>query len=352
MKVLEMLTTHPAEGTEKLVIASRELTVENTTYCGANCIMCPRDEYQYKWQHMPMELFKNVMRQGVELGITSLDICGFGDPLMDPTIEEKLKFVKETYPHVHIYTASTAHLLTEKRLDAVCRSLDTLKISNYGFSKESYESVHAGTVKFETVWKNVHNLLARPRSDRPYVILSFLIFPENEHEIEPWKAYWKDRADEIMVWQPHNYGGSLRGEKRAHQSEARVEHKSPRSCGRPFRGDPFVRVNGDVSVCCFDFNHKLVVGNLYKQTLYNILAGEALAKVKNVHEKRTFDGCGLLCTNCDQIYDRNDALVYSNNASRHVDQPTTHPDHIVRLVEMSDLPLLGESKPKVGLPLT
>jgi len=113
-----------------------------------------------------------------------------------------------------------------------------------------------------------------------------------------------------------------------------------------------VRVNGDVSVCCFDFNHKLVVGNLYKQSLYDILAGEALAKVKNVHKLRAFEGCGLLCTNCDQIYDRKDALVYSNNASRKVDQPTTHPDHIVRLVEMSDLPLMGDSKPNVSLPMT
>jgi Iron-sulfur cluster-binding domain len=315
------------------VIASGELTVENTTYCGAHCVMCPRDEYQYKWSHMAFELFQDVIRQGVELGLKSLDICGFGDPLMDPGLGKKLAFVKETYPDIRIYTSTTAHLLARERLEWVCEYLDTLKISNYGFSKASYEAIHGGTVKFETVWENVHNLLARPRGRRPYVMLSFLVFPENRHEIEDWKAYWHGRADEIMVWLPHNYGGAQQISDRAYLTEARVEHEAPRSCGRPVRGNPFIRFNGDVSVCCFDFNHKLVVGNLQRTPLLQILGGPKLGRVKDVHERLAFDGCGLLCEGCDQIFDRSDALLYSSTGKRKVDQPTTHPDHVVRLVQ-------------------
>ena len=328
-----MLRYEETSGARKAVLASGELTVENTTYCGAHCVMCPRDEYQHKWQHMTLELFRSVIQQGVELGFTSLDICGFGDPLMDPGLESKLSYVKETYPHIRIYTSTTAHLLAGKRLEWVCRYLDTLKISNYGFSKASYEAIHAGTVKFEGVWENIHNLLARPRNDRPYVMLSFLVFPENRHEIDAWKAYWQGRADEIMVWLPHNYGGASEIADRAHLSQARLEGTAPRSCGRPVRGNPFVRFNGDVSVCCFDFNHKLVVGNLNRTPLVDILAGPRLAHVKDVHERRAFKGCGLLCDGCDQIFDRTDALIYSSNQNRKVDQPTTHPDHVVRLVD-------------------
>lgn len=328
-----MLRYEETPGGTKPVIVSSELTVENTTYCGAHCVMCPRDEYQYKWQHMPMGLFQRVIRQGVELGVTSLDLCGFGDPLMDPDFENKLAHIKETYPYIRIYTSTTAHLLTQKHLESVCRYLNTIKISNYGFSKASYEAIHGGTVKFEKVWENVHNLLARPRDKRPYVILSFLVFPENQHEIENWKAYWQSRADEIMVWLPHNYGGSKQIAGRASVSKARLDATSPRSCGRPARGNPFVHFNGDVSVCCFDFNHKLVVGNLNQASLLDILASPQLAHVKNVHERLAFEGCGLLCEGCDQIFDRTDSMIYSSNQSRKVDQPTTHPDHVVRLVD-------------------
>ena len=319
----------------RLKIASGELTVENTTFCGAKCIMCPRDEFEQvrHWQHMSFDTFQNVIDQAVPLGMKSLDLCGFGDPLMDPHLRQKLEYVKSHYPQVSIYTSTTAHLLHKKNLDWVCANFNTLKISNYGFSKESYEKVHAGVVKFEKVWENVHNLLAIPRGQRPHVIMSFLVFPENEHEIEVWKAYWGTRADEIMVWLPHNYGGSDTIEEVAYMTSARMANSEPRSCGRPFKGNPFIRANGDVSVCCYDFNHKLVVGNLNKTSLADILGGEQLAGVQSVHKKKNFKGCGLLCEGCDQIFDRKDALMFASNKSRSVDQPTTHPEHIVKLVE-------------------
>jgi len=295
--------------------------------------MCPRDEYERKWQHMSMDTFCSAMRQSAELGVTSLDLCGFGDPLMDPCLEDKLEFVKENFPQIRTYTATTVHLLTEKRMERLCHGLDTIKISNYGFSKESFEAVHGGTVKFEKVWEQAHALLDRPRNARPHVVMSFLVFPENEHEIEAWKAYWGPRADEIMVWLPHNYGGSHKGEDRAYISQSRGGKGKARSCGRPVRGNPFIRVNGDVSVCCFDFNHKLVVGNLNSQSLRDVLEGAELTRVKQIHEQAAFDGCGLLCDGCDQIFDRKDALIYSSNAERKIDQPTTHPEHIVHLVD-------------------
>lgn len=314
------------------LIASGELTVENTTYCGADCIMCPRHEFRFEWSHMPEKLFQDVMDQAVALGITSLDLCGFGDPFMDPGYEAKLRYVRSNYPEVKIYTATTGHLLTEKRLPWVCELFDTIKISNYGFSQESYKAVHKGVLDYQKVWENLNRLVEAPREGRPYVIMSFLIFPENKHEVEAWRAYWEPRADEVMVWQPHNYGGAQSIENLSFRTRSR-ELAEVRSCGRPVKGNPFVRVNGDVSVCCFDFNNNLVVGNLNDQSLFEVLNGNKLAAVKKVHEIKEFRGSGLICENCDQIYDRKDALVYSNNPSRKTDQPTTHPDHVVRLVK-------------------
>jgi Radical SAM superfamily/Iron-sulfur cluster-binding domain len=317
-------------------IVAGELSVENTTFCGAKCIMCPRDEFQRErhWQHMSLEIFKDVVDQGVALGVTSVDICGFGDPLMDPSLKDKLDYVKSNYPQVNIYTTTTGHLLNQKNINLACEYFDTVKISNYGMSKDIYEKVHGGVVKFEKVWENLHNLLAIRREERPHVIMSFLVFSENEHEIERWKAYWGPRADEIMVWLPHNYGGSANIEPVAYKSSARRRANEPRSCGRPFRGSPFVRANGDISVCCFDFNHKLVIGNLREASLVDILGGEQLARVREVHKSQSFEGCGLICEDCDQIFDRKDALLFASNSGRGVDQKTTTlPDHFIKLLE-------------------
>jgi len=323
---------------DRLSIESGELTVENTSYCGAECIMCPRDEYRLErnWNHMSLDLFKSVLDQGAALGITSLDLCGFGDPFMDPGYEAKLRYSKAAYPHIRTYTSTTGHLLHEKSLPWVCELFDTIKISFYGFSKESYEAVHKGVLDYEKVKKNVDRLLEVPKGRRPHVILSFLVFPVNEHETNDWTSYWESRADEVMVWLPHNYGGAESIEDLAFRTNERT-HKKVSSCGRPVRGNPFVRANGDVSVCCFDFNHKLVVGNLDQASLLDILGGSQLSHVKEVHERLAFEGSGLLCEGCDQIFDRTDALIYSSNPNRKVDQPTTHPNHVVRLVQVDEM---------------
>jgi len=184
---------------DEWAITSRELTVENTSYCGAKCIMCPRDDYKAirDWTHMPMELFASSIDQGIELGITSIDLCGFGDPFIDPGYEEKLAYVKIKYPSIKTYTSTTGHVMHPKNLPWIQKYFDTIKISNYGFSKESYEAVHKGVVKFEKVWENVNALLDAPRAERPHVILSFLVFPENEHEIEAWREYWEPSGSRL-----------------------------------------------------------------------------------------------------------------------------------------------------------
>jgi len=136
-----------------------------------------------------------------------------------------------------------------------------------------------------------------------------------------------------MVWRPHNFGGSEEIEPLAYHSEARQKSQDTRSCGRPKRGNPFIRANGDVSVCCFDFNHNLVVGNLNEAPLQKILVDEKLRNVQRVHDELNFEGCGLICESCDQIQDRSDALLYSSDKSRKTDQPTSHSDHDHQFVE-------------------
>lgn len=321
---MEKATTG-ADGASEVRLVSRELSVENTTYCAADCYMCPRDVYEHGWQHMDNALFESVIEQGVDLGMESLDSCGFGDSFMDPDYGAKLRWVKKTYPELRIFTSTTGNTLTGPRLEYARQLIDTLRISFYGYTKESYEAVHRANLRFEKVKKNVLALLEIPRNRRPFVILQFLVLPENQHETRDWIAFWEPLADEVMVWMPHNYAG---GRYFGHREEAAERGLAPRSCGRPEKGSLFVRVNGEISMCCFDFNRKLTIGDLRTHSLREILAGERLRHIRAVHASGEFEGSGLLCEGCDQLYDRSDKLVYANNPARRPGVLNTHPDFI------------------------
>lgn len=288
--------------------------------------MCPRDQYRFAFHHMDNILFQNVIDQGVGLGMISLDMCGFGDSFMDPDFKAKLTYVKEKYPFVKVYTSTTGHLLYSKDMDWVCELIDTLRISNYGFSNSVYENVHRGALKYDKIKQNLDALLALEKDKRPFVAMQFLVLAENEHQVDEWKTYWEPKVDEVMIWLPHNYGGSRFSEQlKMLRSQ---EDILPSSCGRPFKGNLFIRENGEVSMCCFDFNHQLIIGDINRQRLKDILLGEPLQKIREIHSSGNFESCDLMCRNCDQIYPRNGALIYSTNPSRKVGVLNTHPNFI------------------------
>lgn len=314
----------------KFLLTSREITIENTTYCGANCIMCPRDKYEYCFEHMSTDFFKNVLDQAVDLGAISLDTCGFGDAFTDPEFERKLEYLKTKYPFMKTYVSSTCHLINSKRIIWVCKYVDTLKISMYGFSKEVYEKIHRGSLKYEKVFENISNIVSLPSGKKPYIIMLFLLLPENEHQLEEWKAYWEPKVDEIMIWKPHTFVG---GYGSPIYDEQKKYPRKVKSCGRPFVGDIYVHVNGQVSVCCFDYNRKLIIGDLKNQTLREVLESKEIEKIREVHKKKNFSESDLLCKSCDQIFDRNDALLYASNRNRKVGVITTHPDMINDMME-------------------
>lgn len=284
----------------------KNVTIENTTFCGANCKMCIRDKMKYELSTMPMDLFKKVLNEIDELNkdlgekLETIDYGGMGDPLLDIHLLDRAQYVSEKYPNVRQSITSTCDALGNQW--DVLKYIDTLKISNYGFSKKSFESIHRGKLSYERTRGNIDKLLSSERTVK--VIMSFLVFEENEDEIEQWLNYYRDKCDEIYVWRPHNWAGQS-------ESHTVLDRDAARSCKRVGK-DFVIRANGEVSVCCFDGLRQMSVGKLPEASLRDIYYGEKLKKVKECHDRGEF--CKLsICKNCDQLYDRSDALLYSSN---------------------------------------
>lgn len=304
---------------EKWMLPSKEIALELSSYCGANCICCPHENFPLKNRNMEYGLFVKCVDDAIAHGAVSIDICLMGDALLDPDIEHKLAYCREHYPDLKIYCSSTAQMASP---EFVSQYIDTLQISMYGMTKEVYESVHRGGLIFEKVVANIEDILSLPSEKRPYISMVFLLLDENKHQMDTWKEKWEPLADEILIWKPHNWAGRY-----ATHVPTREEMKHAKSCFRPFGGDLCIWVNGDVSVCCFSEDKRLVVGNMYEQTLEEIFFGEPMRKIQQIHKDNRFYQCGLPCELCDQIFSRDNALVYSSK-KRKVGQKLSHPDHV------------------------
>lgn len=68
----------------------------------------------------------------------------------------------------------------------------------------------------------------------------------------------------------------------------------------PFYDRNVLLPNGDVVLCCMDYNLKHVIGNLLKQSYDEIFAGEKLAEIIKINEKPEFDKCSI-CKSCENV---------------------------------------------------
>jgi len=243
----------------------KNIAIEISTRCAASCIMCPRDSFTRKKAIMDFPLFKKSVDESAALDVEVMSLCGFGETLLDTGFEEKLKYIKDKYPGIKLGITTTGHLMEGHILEAVCNYLDVIRISHYGMTKATYETVHRGALTYEKIKDNIENLLKNTK--RPKVILSFIVLPENQHEMRSWIDYWEKRVERVDVWKTQNWAGGydtgVRYAGKAHPCRAIVNLEAIS-----------ILVNGDVSLCCNDYNGELILGSILKNSLKEIIFPE------------------------------------------------------------------------------
>lgn len=290
-------------------------SIENTTYCGGHCVMCPRDEFSHKFENMSFSVFKKIIDELIDKGCRRIQIKGFGDCLCDSELESKLAYVKERCPDMYLSTINTGHLFNDRNISLVCKYFNSIKISMYGMTKKTYEKVHGGSLIFEEVKQRIDDFLSyRPKS--LFTILTFLVLPENEQEMDVWKDYYEQKCDRIDIWKPHNWGGVL-------IEESGDSTQKILACPRALKlNDLQFCTDGAVLPCCFDFDRHDVLGNVNEMSIEEILKSEKTKRFQEIHFSHNVDSSLLICKNCDQMYNRSDALVYSSDKNMNTGVPS------------------------------
>lgn len=311
----------------------QEVRYEVTDHCNAICIMCPREQHEDARPHGIMDLgkYKRSIDEVVSLGAKKIVLTGFGEPLIDKTLEQKIAYAKAK--NLNTYIITNGSLITRARAKSLIESgLDEMRVSFYGMSPETYNVVME-KLDFHVATNNLLGFLEE-RSQRglkkPKLELSYLVMKENESDVEAFRAYWEPRADAIEMWKPHNFGDG-RSYRERHQA---VELKA--TCGRPENGPLQIQWDGEVIPCCYDYNNQIVLGNAFEQPVLDILNGEKYRFLRWAHRTNNFR-LFPYCDQCDQLLPHADALVYTN---RH----NLPPEVAVRLSNTDLYDLVGDKE--------
>jgi len=280
-----------------------EVRIENTNRCGYKCFFCPRDQHTRDQGFMPLEDLALVLeRVGEHRG--RVDLHGFGEPLLDRQLADKIALVRQRWPQSEpcIYSTLGARVKPEEIERMVTNGLRQVEVSFYGFDAETYRQVHAVN-GFEMAKRNLETL-CRLQQTYPetfqVVVRAFPSHPDvdapgSPEEVEAFRHWLADLGVEtVRERELHNYGNG--------RSYNAVDTEIPCSVTWGYRRR-ILQVTWDLHVipCCFDFNAEVRFGNLRDQSLEEILHGPVYEQfIRDHHENRLEDY--PVCLGCERCH--------------------------------------------------
>jgi hypothetical protein len=274
-----------ATGRDRSPVLPEIVQIEATNICNAKCVFCPRDEMHRKQGIMTFELFAKIVDECAALGITHIRMHNYGEAFVDRRLVEKVRYAKQKGIK-EVGAISNGSLLTEPVVRGMIDAgLDAINISVDASGKEVFESTRIG-LKYDKVIANIERLVrlrAEAGQRRPKLILSF-VRQNNDADEQAFIEHWKKVADKIHVTDPHNWAGTL-------HKESDVNYP----CYRPWLTFT-VLWDGRVSLCCADFDGRVVLGDLNTSSIQDIWNAEPYRKVRREHLE---SGGPDICRACD-----------------------------------------------------
>jgi len=274
-----------ATGRDRAPSMPEIVQIEATNICNAKCVFCPRDDMHRRQGIMSLELFKKIVDECAELGITHVRMHNYGEAFVDRRLVEKVRYAKEKGIK-EVGMISNGSLITEPvargMIDA---GLDAINISVDASGKEVFEATRIG-LKYDKVIANIERLL-RLRGEsgkrRPKLILSF-VRQNNSADEQAFIEHWKTIADKIHVTDLHNWAGTL---------NTKSDVNFP--CYRPWLTFT-VLWDGRVSLCCADFDGKTILGDLNTHSIAEIWNADPYRNARRQHLE---SGGPDVCRACD-----------------------------------------------------
>jgi radical SAM protein with 4Fe4S-binding SPASM domain len=238
---------------------------------------------------MDQGLYTQIIDESAESGCKEIHLHNFGEPLLDRHLEDKIRYAKQQgLSKVKIFTNGS--LLNAARSQSLIQAgLDEIKISIDGAGKEEFERIRF-PLKFDRVVQNIKHLVAnKQRLQSP---LRIAVACCSTSDMEGTIRQLEGIVDRFSFGKLHNWGGERR-------PVGRWRVRKP--CTRLWRTFTIL-ANGDVALCCLDYDGQFILGRLDEgTTIREIWNSPAYRKVRRLHRLGQQEEISL-CGHCSKSY--------------------------------------------------
>ena len=286
-----------------------EIRIENTNACVLDCVMCPRHQMTRTIGRMSFDVFVKLCQRIdpylKSSKLKSIDLHGFGEPLLDFELPKKISYIHRLYPNLKTRIVSSMAYCTNTMIDDLLKSgLNEIVISHYATTESEYQQIH-GRTGFNKTRNNINELIHRKILINSPVCITIecLHFdkvigkePELVRQIrlKEWLEQFPSDSVSIRHYSNlHNWGSSFT-----------FQDKKNGICSivNGFRNRVLqITWKGDVIPCCFDYNTEIILGNLIDQELSTIFSSKKYFSFIDCHKKNKLE-LFAPCNKCQKCF--------------------------------------------------
>ncbi len=272
------------------IVLPRYLDVELTNLCNFHCRFCPTGTKSVNRVkgYMPDAVVDALVANVKKYHIPGVRFIRWGEPTMHPKFVEILKKVKSVGAKIHINTNGS--ILDEGKIrELLDIPLDSIKFSFQGADEDTYQEMRQGGeyLHLLSTVKLMYNLQRRTLcTPHTYIQISTTLTGETAEQVESFKH------DVGNICDFYNIGytklnhldvdkmdiSEVEKEKiRVLQQQETIHSNYRKICYEAF-DKLSINWNGDVTLCCSDYDNFMLVGNLLDmdiKELFNSHAADA-----------------------------------------------------------------------------
>ncbi len=282
-------------------------SIEPTSICNLNCPECPTGANLLKRPRgmLPMADYTKMLAQ-LAPELLYLNLYIQGEPLMHPNFGAMVK--EASRYKLYTSTSTNGHYMNQALAEELVRSkLTRIIFSVDGTNQESYGLYRVGG-NFHQVKQSIIDVVRAKRKARsfyPIIVMQFLVFRHNEHELpQVKKLAHRLKVDklEIKTAQFNSFGNMrppLNAKYSRYSDELGRYLKTPvmNRCWRQWHSAT-ITWDGRLAPCCYDKDATYAFGNVNTQSLDELWYGEkSMAFKQHIFTNRgTID----MCKNCPE----------------------------------------------------
>ncbi|MCB0804878.1 MAG: SPASM domain-containing protein [Bacteroidales bacterium] len=287
------------------------VSIEPTTSCNLRCPECPSGlrKFSRNTGMLTLDLYNKIIH---DIGdyLMYMILYFQGEPYLNPSFFDIVKDARKR--KIYTATSTNAHFLNDENARKTVESgLDRIIVSLDGIGQETYAAYRVGG-RYQRVLDGIENLVKwkkELKSKTPHIILQFIVFRTNEHQIDEVRKLANElQVDELQLKTAQVYeyenGNDLiptndKYSRYRQRKDGKWEIKNDfkNKCYR-MSVSCVITWDGLVVPCCFDKDATYQMGDLKKYSFDEVWKSEPYQafRKKLLSNRKSID----ICRNCTE----------------------------------------------------